>query len=410
MSFNGSLRGFAYCRACGSDSLRALINLGDSPIANYLPNAGTVIMEAKYPLNLVICNSCNLGQINEFETPDQIFSDYPYLSSTSSSWLKHADTFCDHMLSFIPKLDEGYVLELASNDGYLLEKFLKRGIKVLGVDPARNVAPISQAKGIKTVIGFFGTELAETILEDFGNPKLIVANNVAAHVPNILDFFSGIFIMCNDETIVTIENPTLGTLLEQNLYDTIYHEHFSYLSVEPVAKLAKRVGLELFKVESLPTHGGSFRYWLRKPNKAKIDISVLQSQEIEKKKGLGSQTKEKFFSEHVTKSMQEIRNWVSLQPNKSIVGYGAAAKTVTTFYSAGLDANKFNFIVDANNLKQGRRLPGTDIQILSVDNLMKHNSSVLIFPWNISEEIIHSIRMINPSLDIWIPNPLRKIL
>lgn len=403
------LRGQTICRACNSISLRHVINLGESPVANYLPPKNSKIIEPKYPLDFSICNSCNLGQIGEYETPSQIFSDYVYLSSTSSYGLNHAAKFAMEALNTIPNLIDGYVLELASNDGYLLQKFLEKGIKVLGVDPAKNVAPIAEAKGIRTIVDFFGTELSKKILKNYGNPKLIIANNVAAHVPDLIDFFRGISWLCDESTLVSIENPTLGTLLEHNLYDTIYHEHFSYLSVEPIAKLSKQIGLELFKVEFLPTHGGSFRYWLRKPNGLAIDPSVLEYQFQENIKGVGSKSSEVKFKENVLSSMEEISDWVKKQSNSSIIGYGAAAKTVTTFFAARLDEQKFRFIVDASKFKQGKRIPGTSLRIFDPERLNEPNVKVLIFPWNISEEIIHTIRGYNEEAEIWIPNPLRSV-
>ena len=402
------MRGQSSCRACDSDSLRSILNLGQTPIANNLPLAGTVIKEAKYPLNFKICNHCNLGQVGEFETPDEIFTDYPYISSTSTSWLKHVDIFCSDMLKSIPDLSKGWVLELASNDGYLLSNFQKKGIKVLGVDPAKNIAQLAELRGVKTISDFFGIALAQNILKENSFPRLIVAQNVAAHVPDLIDFFGGISTLCDKRTFVCIENPNLGNLLEQNLFDTIYHEHFSYLSVESIKKLAERVGLELFKVEQLSTQGGSYRYWLRKPNDLVVHESVLNFQKLEEISGLGNIAKEELFSKNVNASIVKLQNWVNSKPDKQIIGYGAAAKTVTAFFAAKLDENKFKFLVDANKLKQGRRLPGTNIPILPLENLSE-SDTILIFPWNISEEIAKTIRILNPAAKIWVTIPLREI-
>ena len=401
-------RGENSCRACGRKSLRKILNLGETPIANYLPDLNSDIVEPSYPLNLVICAFCKLGQIGEFQTPSEIFSDYPYLSSTSSYWTEHAKNFAQEAIETISNLKESYVLEVASNDGYLLEKFLKNGIKVLGVDPSRNVTPIAEAKGVETIVGFFGKELAQNILNSFGAPKLIIANNVAAHVPDMVDFFGGIEVLCDKESLVSVENPTFGTLLENNLYDTVYHEHFSYLSVDSIDCLAGSVGLELFKVESLPTHGGSFRYWLRKPDGKEIYSSVAEYSKVEENKGLGNRDKELVFAKNVKKAMRELHEWVNAQPDSSISGYGAAAKTVTMFHAAELNPDKFKHIVDANVLKQGRRLPGTYIPILDPDEL-RSSTKVLIFPWNLSVEIAQVIRSKNANAEIWVPNPLRRL-
>ena len=404
-----SERGVAHCRACGLTELRPVVQLGLSPIANHLPRWDAKVSENKYPLNLMVCSNCSLGQIGEYESPDQIFSDYPYLSSTSKFWLQHAQDFASKMLLEVPQIRDGYVLEIASNDGYLLQNFLQQGVPVLGVDPAANVAPLAEKKGISTLVEFFGVETSKKILTEYGYPRLIVANNVAAHVPDMIDFFSGFANLSNEFTVITIENPTFGELLNQTLYDTIYHEHFSYLSVESISKLAKKVGLELFKVESLATHGGSFRYWLRKPNGQFQDDSVNIFLERERNLGVGSTDKEENFSNQVKINMSELREWIASKPPQSVIGYGAAAKTVTTFFAAALDESKFKFIVDASEFKQGRRLPGTSIPIYAPSRLAGESGHVLIFPWNLENEIAAVIKAINPEIPVWVPNPLRSI-
>ena len=406
---NPKARGVTYCRACESNNLRPVVELGLSPIANHLPTQDSQVRESKYPLNLMICAQCSLGQIGEFESPDQIFSDYPYLSSTSKYWLEHARNYSTKMINELPNLKDGYVLEIASNDGYLLQNFHRKGISVLGVDPAANVAPIAEQKGIPTLVKFFGSEASQLILREYGHPRLIIANNVAAHVPDMIDFFTGFARLSDELTVITIENPTFGELIRQNLYDTIYHEHFSYLSVESISKLAEKVGLELFKVESLPTHGGSFRYWLRKNLGLSKDNSVTTFLKHEQELGVGSKAAELEFASQVRINMSELRNWVSTKADNSIIGYGAAAKTVTTFFAADLNEAKFKFIVDASEFKQGRRLPGTSIPIHAPNKLVGETGHVLIFPWNLETEIAGVIREINPSVEIWVPNPLRRI-
>ena len=410
LSSEGS-RGADFCRACFSENVVRILDLGLSPIANSLPEIQSPCTEPRYPLALSICEDCNMGQIAEFESASDIFSEYPYLSSTSSIWLQHANSFATEVVHRFPALTQGYVLEIASNDGYLLKYFQEKGIEVLGVDPAENVALIAQGNGIPTIPKFFGVSLATEILNEFGAPSLIVANNVAAHVPDMADFFGGIARLCGPNTVVSIENPSLGFLLKNNYYDTIYHEHFSYLSVEPVQKLVKSLGMELFDVETLHTHGGSLRYWISKSGSYPVNRSVDQMRDEESNRGVGDRKKIEEFASQTRAEMNELSTWVNAQPKGSIIGYGAAAKTVTTFFAAGLSEDRFCMIVDASRLKQNRRLPGTQISILSPEVLENSSAAkVLIFPWNLENEIVQTIRDFNPEIEIWIPNPLRKIL
>jgi len=403
-------RGSDFCRACASVNLELALDLGTSPIANNLPIYPSSASEPRYPLVFKVCKECHLGQIAEYESASEIFSDYPYLSSTSKEWLQHASEFVESAIGKYPDLSESYVIELASNDGYLLKYFQDRGIRVLGVDPAENVAQIAQSKGIPTIPRFFGEVLAGEILDEFGAPSLIVANNVAAHVPNMLDFFSGIAKLCGPDTIVSIENPSLGYLFDKFYYDTIYHEHFSYLSIDSVSKIAQKFGLILFDVEELSTHGGSLRYWISSREDIAISPTVGYLQKREFERGVGNPSVIEKFSQNVLSGIHELTDWLHSQDAAAVVGYGAAAKTVTTFFAAKLDETKFEMIVDANELKQGRRLPGTGIPIFPVDELRRTKASkVLIFPWNLEKEIVSAIKQVNNEIEIWTHNPLRQL-
>lgn len=402
-------RGFSVCRGCNSSELMDILDLGKSPVANSLPLIEQEISELEYPLMLKICLACSLGQIGEFETPDEIFSIYPYLSSTSTTWIEHGRRFTEMMVQDFPGLSESYVLEVASNDGYLLQHFRERLIDVLGVEPASNVAEMALENGIPTISQFFGLNLANEILGLKGSPSLIIANNVAAHVPDMFDFFSGLFSLCSSNTVVTIENPSLGYMLENGFYDTIYHEHFSYLSVNSVRILAEKVGLDLFRVDDLNTHGGSLRYFLCIKGSREIEDSVELNYIQELSRGVENHSKYTEFANIVEKSMAELNAWVSSQKDGSIIGFGAAAKTVTTFHAAALDQRKFSCIVDSNPIKQGRRLPGTHIPITSVGSISEGSPLILIFPWNISEEITSYIRDVNPNASVWVHNPLREL-
>lgn len=403
------MRGDSECRACLSSDLAEILNLGRSPIANTLPLLGVRRTEPFYPLVFSVCKNCNLGQIGEFESPENIFSDYPYLSSTSKSWLAHANEYANLMHENFVSASEGYVLEIASNDGYLLKNFKSLGYEVLGIDPAQNIASLAKLSGINTIPDFFGVGSAIKILKDYGRPALIVANNVAAHVPDMQDFFSGISLLLKEQTVLTIENPSLGRLFEQGYYDTIYHEHFSYLSVDSILAISQKYGLELFRVEELPTHGGSLRYFICEKGSRYVEDSVARYREIESRRGVGNLEMMKDFKDRVEKTLGELTDWVEDQLDDSIVGYGAAAKTVTAFYAAGLNPRKFNRIVDLNPLKHNRRLPGSDLPITSVSSLRGDFRKILVFPWNMEREIVSTIRAENLDSEIWFPNPMRSV-
>jgi SAM-dependent methyltransferase len=402
------MRGVGKCRACLSSSLKVVLNLGSSPIANTLPLLEDERTEPFYPLVFSVCTNCNLGQIGEFESPESIFSDYPYVSSTSKSWLAHANAYANLMHGNFVSTSDGYVLEIASNDGYLLKNFKSLGYQVLGIDPAQNIASLANNAGINTIPDFFGMDSANSILTNFGRPALIVANNVAAHVPDMQDFFSGISLLLKDKNILTIENPSLGKLFEQGYYDTIYHEHFSYLSVDAIKAISNIHGLDLFRVEELPTHGGSFRYFICEKGSRNVEESVARFREMEYKRGVGNPEMIQDFKGRVEKTLCELNDWVEDQPDNSIIGYGAAAKTVTALYAAGLNPVKFNRIVDLNPLKHNRRLPGTNLSITSVSSLRDDFRKILVFPWNMEEEIVSTIRAENTVSEIWLPNPMRS--
>ena len=400
-------RGSKYCRICDSD-LTEILDLGFTPVANSLPYINSTLDETFFPLVFSSCPICKLGQIGEFNTAEEIFLDYPYLSSTSTSWLRHAAQFSREVIEDYPEIKNGYVLELASNDGYLLKNFTSSEIDVLGVDPAENIAEIANRNGVRTLPRFFTSDLAHRIKKEYGFPKLIVANNVAAHVPDIVDFFSGISILCNGETIVTIENPTLGLLVENLYYDTIYHEHFSYLSVESIQFLADRLDLQVFRVKPLKSHGGSFRYYISRKGSRSVDPTVEKMKLLERQRGVGDEIKLTAFARKVNDFRNTTNQLVNNSAPDSIIGYGAAAKSVTTFFAARLDESKFNRIVDLNPLKHGRRLPGTSLPITEVASLSDETRSLLIFPWNLESEISSQVKVINKDLDVWSLNRLRE--
>jgi len=406
---NSSMRGNSVCRICSSEDLREIISLGDSPIANSLLKAHSQVEEQFYPLTLKICTECDLGQIGEFESPEDIFSEYPYLSSTSSFWLNHAKKFALEVTDDLNLNQDDLVIEIASNDGYLLKEFKKLNVEVLGIEPAQNIARIANSSGIRTEPIFFGRDSAKMILAQANHPKLIVANNVAAHVPDLNDFFAGLSILAGPQSFVSIENPSLGNLLEKGYFDTVYHEHFSYLSVKSIQKIASLHNLELIKVEEVDTHGGSLRYWIRQAGIQQPEDSVNQLLEKESARGVGSLAQERIFAQNCRKAMLDLAEWVNLQDNNSIIGYGAAAKTVTIFFAASLNPEKFMHIIDGSSFKQGNRLPGTCIKVVDPKNQKSRKGKFLVFPWNLETEIKEIILLAHEDPEIWVSNPLRRI-
>lgn len=388
-------RGSNFCRGCNGNKLFSALDLGNLPIANELLISQESEIE-EFPLHLRVCPDCGLGQVADVVTPERIFRDYRYLSSISSTFLHHASSYVEQRVQEGMFSSGGWVLEIASNDGYLLKNFLKYEIPVLGVEPAENIAEISRKLGIKTISEFFSSQLAAEILQKEGYPKLIIANNVMAHVPDLIDFMKGLSILCGPETQVSIENPSLASILFGMQFDTIYHEHFSYLSAHAVAKLGSLNGLDLLKVEELSIHGGSNRYWLSKIKKEKA--SNRQVEEIiegEVLDGLFNRENWEAYSDKVTKILSDFLLWLrnSKENNRSIYGYGAAAKTSTILNSINIDVNLLSAIADASLEKQNRFMPPHGIRIISPQELFDQKpTDIVIFPWNIKVEIANFIR------------------
>lgn len=388
-------RGEIFCRACSGENLFSAINFGDLPIANELLLSPERKID-RYPLHLRICRDCGLGQVADVVKPERIFRDYRYLSSMSSTFLKHTSDYA------LERVEEGrfssgeWVLEIASNDGYLLKNFLPFGIKAIGVEPAENVAKISRELGIETISEFFTSELAEKIRTLNGYPKLIIANNVMAHVPNLGDFVKGLSILCGPETEISIENPSLANILLEMQFDTIYHEHYSYLSATSVGKVSKKNGLQLFKVENLLIHGGSNRYWLRSlSTKSPIHPSVESFYNSEKSSGLFEPSKWSDFSDKVAKIQEEFDCWLSDSTDKGmkVFGYGAAAKASTLLNSISAKAGLIVAIADVSLEKQARFMPPHGIKIISPNELFSKNpTDIVIFPWNLKLEIAKYLR------------------
>ena len=383
-------RGETYCRGCLGEILFSALDLGLLPIANELQLIADNEIEV-FPLHLRVCNTCGLGQVGDVVTPQRIFHDYRYLSSMSSTFLKHASDFVKNFLDNNNFSSTDWVLEIASNDGYLLKNFASFGITSVGVEPAKNVSEISRKYEINIINDFFTLKLATEIFNKYGFPKLIIANNVMAHVPDLRDFIQGLSYLCGPETQISIENPSLANILVDMQFDTIYHEHYSYLSATSVQKIAKTNGLKLVKVEKLNIHGGSNRYWLRSASsKIKVDESVENTILAEAKIFLFESQEWENYSLKVSHILNSFQVWLLEGRRKGlkIYGYGAAAKASTLLNSVYADSNLIKAVADVSLEKQKRYIPVNGIKIISPEELAAEApTDVVIFPWNIKNEI-----------------------
>jgi len=401
-----SSRGSSICRACASGRLRDVLSLGSQPLpAEYGYTADDVL--ESFPLHIRICEDCGLGQLGEYVLPERIFhKNYPYLSSASSTWINHARKYAMEMKESLGLESTNLVIELASNDGYLLSEFQKLQIPVLGIEPAFNVASIATEAGVPTLTEFFGANLAEKILAQYGYPKLITANNVFAHVPDIHDFMKGMSILADDDTVITIENPSFCKLLKETLFDTIYHEHYSYLSAHSVRVVAQAHTLNLVHVDQLSTHGGSNRYWLSRS--LPVDDTVSATLEAEIKAGLFEPDEWDAFADRAKAAIDGLRRWLleRKQVGAVVAGYGAAHKGNTFLNAVGEASKTLVYVVDASTEKQGKFLPGSQVPVLPPEQLNSGNpTDVLILPWNIASEIRERIRSLSPEARIWVAQP-----
>ena len=406
-----SKRGSSECRACGGGKLESVLNLGSQPLpAEYGRFADEVLHE--FPLHLHICSDCGLGQLGEYVLPERIFHDeYPYLSSASSSWVRYARSFAEEMQETLNLDGDTLVVELASNDGYLLSAFQVLGVPVLGVEPANNVASIAQSAGIPTLTKFFGAQAASDMLENYAHPRLIVANNVFAHVPDMHDFMQGIAMLADDHTTVTIENPSFVALLENTFFDTIYHEHYSYLTAHVVRDIAAAHGLYLIHVDELPTHGGSNRYWLSKNDLVDETVGLVLQKELDV--GLFEPNAWLAFANRANAAIDGLREWFleRKQAGHVVAGYGAAHKGNTFLNAVGEESKNLVYVVDASSEKQGRFLPGSQVPVLAPEKLNSANpTDVLILPWNITSEIAPIVRKCAPDARIWVAQPSMRQL
>jgi 2-polyprenyl-3-methyl-5-hydroxy-6-metoxy-1,4-benzoquinol methylase len=353
-------------------------------------------MEPFYPLQAYVCENCFLVQLEEFESPENIFGDYAYFSSYSDSWLRHAKTYSDMMMERFHYTPEHFVVELASNDGYLLKNFVEKDIPVLGIDPAENVAKVAEEKGIPTLTRFFGQSLAEELAADGKQADLIIGNNVLAHVPNLNDFVEGMKILLKPKGVITMEFPHLQQLIDNHQFDTIYHEHFSYFSLITTEKIFARHNLELFDVDEIPVHGGSLRIYVKHAD----DLTKGGSEHVNKvKKQERNAELDKLhpylsFNKEIKETKRQILDFFinAKKRGKRVAGYGAPAKGNTLLNYCGIRSEFINYTVDRNPNKQDCYLPGSHIPVYAPDKIAKTKPDyVVILPWNLKDEIMEQL-------------------
>lgn len=382
------------CRSCGKPLHHVAVDLGVSPLSNrYLREEDLEGLEPFYPLKLRVCDACWLVQIPEFVAPAEIFKDYAYFSSFSDSWLTHCRTYVDMITARLHLNAQSQVVELASNDGYLLQYFLARGIPALGVEPAANVAQVAIEKGIPTLAEFFGRKFAHTLITLGKSADLVVANNVLAHVPDLNDFLAGIRMILKPGGVLTGEFPHLKNLFEQGQFDTIYHEHFSYFSLIGMENALARHGMVIFDVQQLPTHGGSLRIFARRKEDTQIAIepTVASLRNVELDAGYQKLETYTKFGRRVEGIKFDLLTFLinARRENKIIAGYGAPAKGNCLLTYCGIRTDLVTYTVDRNPVKQGRYLPGVRIPICAPEKIAETKPDyLLILPWNLRNEII----------------------
>lgn len=386
------------CRFCATDLKHSVVDLGMSPLCQkHITPQHANEAEKFYPLHAYVCHECWLVQLEEFATPDEIFAeDYAYFSSFSDSWLAHCRQYTESMVNRFGFNSSKLVVEIASNDGYLLQWFVEKGIPVLGVEPAANVAQAARQKGIPTEVLFFGAQVAQDLANQYGKADLLLGNNVLAHVPDINDFVGGMKIMLAEEGVITMEFPHLQRLMEGNQFDTIYHEHFSYLSFVAVNRIFEHHGITLFDVQELPTHGGSLRIFGRHTEDTSKPIAENVKALLHREKELGMESLAYYaaFEEKVKETKRKLLTFLieAKRSGKKVVGYGAPGKGNTLLNYCGIRTDFLDYTVDRSPHKQGNFLPGSRIPICHPDKIMETRPDyVLILPWNLKTEI--SIQM-----------------
>ena len=369
-----------------------MLDLGEQPLSNaYVEPAAVDVAEPRYPLAIAVCTSCWLVQLTHDVAPSLIFDDrYAYFSSISDSWVAHSEAYAEQMIADLGLGDTSLVVEVASNDGYLLKAFADRGIPVLGIEPTANTAAEAEARGVPTRVTFFGSACAAELLAEGVRPDLVVGNNVLAHVSDLDDFVRGLATLVGESGLLTMELPHLLRLLEGREFDTIYHEHYSYFSLLAVQDVFARRGLDIVDVEELPTHGGSLRIHARRAGTADVSERVTRLVEVERDAGLDTLAAYEAFSSDVALVRDELVAFLhrARDDGHLVVGYGAPAKGNTLLNFCGVTPELLPFTVDRSPVKQGRLLPGTHVPIDAPPRLLDARPDyVLVLPWNLLDEI-----------------------
>jgi len=385
------------CRFCGAPLAHTFVDLGMSPLCeSYVPADKLDEMEPFYPLCVRVCNRCFLVQIREYVRAEDIYSHYAYFSSYSDSWLEHARQYVEAMIDRFGLGPQSQVVEVASNDGYLLQYFLDRRVPVLGIEPAANVAEVARQKDIPTVVKFFGRDTAEELIAEGLRAELVLGNNVLAHVPDLNGFVAGLKLLVAPDGVITMEFPHLMRLVEGNQFDTIYHEHFSYLSLLVVQRVFSAQGLVVFDVEELSTHGGSLRVYARHENDASKPVEPAVDELCARELAAGYGRIETYlsFDQRVAQTKRRLLEFLitARREGKRVAGYGAPGKGNTLLNYCGIRTDLVDYTVDRSPYKQGKFLPGTHIPIFSPEKIAETGPDyVLILPWNLKDEIIEQL-------------------
>ncbi len=388
------------CRFCGAALRQTVVDLGMSPLCETYPAAKDFSLGEKYyPLHVYVCEECFLVQIEQYQSAESIFSDYPYFSSYSDSWLKHSEAYCEKMVSKLGLNEQSFVVEVASNDGYLLQYFVKRGVPVLGIEPAANVAEAAVKKNVSTLVRFFGVPLATTLVAEGKTAHLVLGNNVLAQVPDLNDFVEGLKILLKPAGVLTLEFPHLLKLVEHNEFDTIYHEHFSYFSLLTVLKIMEAHGLKVFDVEELTTHGGSLRVYACRAEDQTRPVNMVVWKIIAKETAAGLASREGYrtFARKVKEAKRGLVEFLlqASREGKSVAAYGAPGKSATLLHYCGIGKDLIEYTVDRNPHKQGRFLPGSHIPIYHPSRIGDTKPDyIVILPWNLKDEIMNQLQYI----------------
>ena len=405
------------CRFCQTQLHHTFVDLGMSPLANsFLSPDQLDKKEPFFPLHAYVCGQCFLVQLGEFEQPEELFSDYVYFSSYSESWLGHARQYTEMMIERFSFNSSHQIIEIASNDGYLLQYFKEKNIPVLGIEPAANIANVAIEKGIETRIQFFSKKTASILKSESICGDLILGNNVLAHVPNLNDFVAGLKVALSENGIITMEFPHLLNLIEEHQFDTIYHEHFSYFSLYTVEQIFRKHKLIIFDTEQIQTHGGSLRIFCchEEDNMQEISPRINEIKQLELQSGLDQLDTYLEFTDKVQQTKQSLLDFMinAKKQNKSIVGYGAPAKGNTLLNYCGVRTDFLDYTVDCSPHKQGKFLPGTHIPVYPVERINETKPDhILILPWNLRDEISQQLEYTNEwGCQLLIPIPETRIL